>query len=252
MPELWLAFAAGLLSSLHCVGMCGPIVAGCQSSGSSSPLQIDVSGQSGGAISMRQAVVVPQALYHAGRVVSYGSIGVFAGFVGGFTMISASVQQTFTIGFGILMILTALFQLDLLQLRTTNIASGRAYKALRGLIASNTGESRFLIGLLTPLLPCGLLYGMALHSAASNSPVLGGLEMGVFALGAVPALGVVATLSHTFGTKLRKHGSTLAAVFIMAMGVLTILRGAGLYSNPFEPATQENCCKTPAHVVQPK
>jgi uncharacterized protein len=250
MPELWIAFAAGLLSSLHCVGMCGPIVAGWQS-GSSAPVQIDVGGRSA-ALSMRQAVVVPQVLYHAGRVVSYGSIGMIAGFVGGVTMISASVQQVFTIAFGALMIVTALFQLDLFRRRTSNISNGKAYKALRGLIASNSGESRFLIGLLTPLLPCGLLYGMALHSAASNSPILGGLEMAVFAAGAAPALMIVATLSHSFGASIRKHGSTIAAVFIMAMGVLTILRGAGIYTNPFERATQENCCKSPTQVVQPK
>ncbi|MBS1904721.1 MAG: sulfite exporter TauE/SafE family protein [Bacteroidetes bacterium] len=249
MPELWLAFGAGLFASLHCVGMCGPVVMGWQSA-SSAPVQIDVGG--GSVIAVQRSVIVPQVLYHAGRVISYGMIGMMAGFVGGVTMISASVQQSFTIAFGALMIVAALFQLDVFKRRSSGLTNSKAYKALRGLISSNTGESRFLIGLLTPLLPCGLLYGMALHSAATNSPVLGGLEMAVFALGAVPALMIVASLSSMFGAKLRKHGSTFAAVFIMTMGVLTILRGAGIYTNPFETKTQENCCKAPTQVVQPK
>lgn len=250
MPELWFSFGAGLLSSLHCVGMCGPIVAGWQS-GSSGPVQIELSGSSpAAALSIRRTLVLPQALYHAGRVISYSSIGMIAGLIGGVTMISVSVQQTFTITFGILMILSALFQMDIFRSRRNKISSGKAYHALRSLVSSRTIESRFLIGLFTPLLPCGLLYGMALHSATTNSPVLGAFEMGVFALGAAPALVVVATLSHAFSTKIRKYGSAFAAIFIIIMGVLTVLRGAGLYHDPFSSHPEASCCTTKTQVLK--
>jgi hypothetical protein len=65
--------------------------------------------------------------------------------------------------------------------------------------------------------------------------------MGVFAIGAIPALGVVAAAAHSFSTTLRKHGTTFAAVFIILMGGLTILRGAGIYHFPFASNSEPLC-----------
>lgn len=249
MPELWLALGAGVLSSMHCVGMCGPIVIGC-SHNITQPIQIDISGNSAVLRATTSSVVIPQVLYNGGRVISYATIGMFAGLLGGVTMISPLMQQVFTITFGVLMIVAALFQLDIFKRRSSSVSKSKIFKTLGSLIQSRSSESRFLIGLLTPLLPCGLLYGMALHSAATHSPVLGALEMGVFALGAAPALILLATLSHSIGARFRKYGSTLAVVLLITMGLLTILRGAGLYSNPFESDTEKSCCTPQAQVLR--
>ena len=250
MPELWLALGAGLLSSLHCVGMCGPVVAGWQSS-SSTPVQIELSGGAPAVtLGIQRSLVLPQVLYHAGRVVSYGTIGMIAGALGSAAMISAGIQQVFTITFGALMIASALFQMDAFPLRKKKVSGGKIFSAVRSIASSRPVESRFLIGLFTPFLPCGLLYGMALHSAATHSPILGALEMSVFALGAAPALFVVATLSHTFSTTLRKYGSLFAAVFILIMGVLTILRGAGIYHDPFASHQEPVCTSANAQVLE--
>ena len=248
MPELWLAFGAGLLSSMHCVGMCGPLVAGWQSA-SALPVQIEFAGAAQApTLSIGRVLVIPQVLYHAGRVVSYTSIGMIAGSLGTIARISPSVQESVTIAFGVLMIVSALFQLNIFGRRKKEFSNNKVYSILRSFVASRSTESRFMIGLLTPLLPCGLLYGMALHSATTNSPVLGAIEMGSFALGAVPALFAVAALSHSFSSVVRKRGTMYASVFIIAMGILTVLRGAGVYHDPFARSSDTTCC-APNHQV---
>ena len=60
------AFVAGLVTSLHCVGMCGPLVCALVPGGAGAHGGLSTGG----------------ALYHAGRMVSYGSIGALVGLLG--------------------------------------------------------------------------------------------------------------------------------------------------------------------------
>ncbi|HET9137552.1 MAG TPA: sulfite exporter TauE/SafE family protein [Candidatus Kapabacteria bacterium] len=243
MPELLLAFGAGIFSSLHCIGMCGPIVMGCSTAQSPQPIQIDVIG-SAGVISFRKQFIIPQALYHIGRILSYATIGVFAGIFGAAVVLSASIQQPVTISLGALMILAALFQLDGIKVARRKTRQGKMLGVLSAIVKSSSTESRFLVGLLTPLLPCGLLYGMVIHSAALHSPLLAAASMSSFALGAVPALLALATVSNKVSARLRKNGTRIAAAFIIVMGIVTILRGAGINTDPFNTHGDSSCSST--------
>ncbi len=87
---LYTAFLFGLISSFHCVGMCGPIAM---------LLPVD---------RMNQAKKVTQILtYHFGRLTAYGSMGLLFGLLGkGFFM--AGIQQKLSIVIGIVMIVVVL------------------------------------------------------------------------------------------------------------------------------------------------
>jgi sulfite exporter TauE/SafE len=243
MPELLLAFGAGIFSSLHCVGMCGPIVMGCSTAQSPQRVQIDVIGSTG-VISSRKQFIIPQALYHIGRILSYATLGVFAGLFGAAVVLSSSIQRPVTIGLGALMIFAALFQLDVIKITLGKNKKGKMLGVLSSIIKSSSAESRFLVGLLTPLLPCGLLYGMVIHSAALHSPLLAAASMSSFALGAVPALLALATVSNKVSARLKKNGTRIAAAFIIVMGIITILRGAGIYTDPFNTHGDSSCSST--------
>ena len=111
MLDLWLAFITGILSSLHCIGMCGPIVMGCVTS--QKPVQISLSG--GTTIeSSKVGLFTPHLLYNSGRVISYSIVGVTAGFIGAGALISSGLQSGFSMVLGSIMILMALFQMNLL------------------------------------------------------------------------------------------------------------------------------------------
>ncbi len=239
MPELWLALAAGLLSSLHCVGMCGPIVMGCVAP---RPIQISLSGNTAIAVT-KSSTITPHLLYNSGRVISYAMIGMAAGLIGSAALLSPVLQSGFGIALGSLMIVMALLQMNIypkfFHREQKNSLPQRIFLSIK---ESKAFEAKFLIGFLTPLLPCGLLYGMAAQAAASSSPVTGAMEMGAFALGAVPALVVTGLLSGMIGAKIRKLGTTFAALLIIVMGLLTIARGAGIYHGTMLFQPEQHTC----------
>jgi hypothetical protein len=101
----------------------------------------------------------------------------------------------------------------------------RSYGAL---LASRTVESKFYIGFLTPLLPCGLLYSAFMMAASSGSAVNGALTMALFGIGIVPSLVIAGYVSTFFRFRLRSWGDKLSALTIILMGVMMLLRGLGM------------------------
>lgn len=87
---LYTALLFGLLSSLHCVGMCGPIA-----------LMLPVGNSKGIAKYSRIA------LYHLGRLSAYASIGLLFGLVGR-GLFLAGVQQRLSLVIGVAMIIVSL------------------------------------------------------------------------------------------------------------------------------------------------
>lgn len=169
------ALAVGFSGSLHCLLMCGPLA--CASLGPAAPGQ------------RRRAALG----YHGARVVAYATVGLLAGGLGG------AVSGGLRLGPGRLVpwLLVATLAASALNLRRfvarrLRPAPGVAHILRRALGAgarfSPVGRAA-LLGALTPLLPCGLLYGMLLSAAATSSSGSGALMLGAFALGAVPALG---------------------------------------------------------------
>lgn len=248
MDTLWLAVVTGFLSSLHCIGMCGPIVVGYVSQ---RPVQISMPGGATSSIA-KVSSIAPQLVYNLGRVISYSMIGALAGFLGATTLISNNVQDVVSIVLGTIMILFALAQLGIFRGLLKGIGkkggNGIITNFLSGITRSGGLDSRFILGLMTPLLPCGLLYGMAMAAAATLSPIAGAATMGAFAIGSIPALVATGLLSGVIGSRIRLFGTRFAVLLLIIMGILTIGRGAGFYKGGalFQSA-EEPCCDTRQH-----
>ena len=161
------AFVAGLVTSVHCVGMCGPLA--CLICGGNK-------------------IAAPMAVYHLGRMLAYTALGAVAGAMGG-TIFNALAMPAATIFGWVLVLGFLVFALGLDRVLTPP----RAFTE-----RINQGRARFLrlpvlpramgLGLSTPLLPCGPLYlvlGMAL---ATGSVARGGEFMLAFAAGTLPLL----------------------------------------------------------------
>lgn len=216
--ELYIVFSLGLVSSLHCIQMCGPIVVSY-----SLPLSTKSPGRQLGA----------HLSYNAGRILTYSILGSLAGVMGkslGFIGNLAGIENITATVAGVLMILTGLVMLDLLpQLGLKNIDPllflSRLLKPIGKNISSNTTTSKFILGLTLGFLPCGLIYAALLKSMATGTPLAGGLTMMAFGLGTSGSLMLIGMFSSSIKLKLGRWGGRLAAISVTLLGVFLVWRG---------------------------
>lgn len=167
------ALLAGLTSSLHCFAMCGPLAcAGCAKAQPS------------------QRVSVAGA-YQVARVGAYTLVGGALGLLGAGALAAIGGSSALALPW-LPWVMAGLLIASALGLgeRTPNLPG--LSQALR---AANRAGARFsprmraaMMGGLTPLLPCGLLYGLYASTLLTGSFGRGALVAGSFALGGVPAL----------------------------------------------------------------
>ncbi len=163
------AFVAGLLTGVHCVGMCGPM--GCLLAG----------GKSGSS----QAAF---ASYHFTRVAAYGLLGALAGLLGRGPMQAIAVSPLALLPWLLVVALLAIgFGLDRKLPRPKFLAAWLFRSRLR-LAQRPPVVAGGLLGGLTPLLPCGPLYIMIGLASVTGSAQAGAEFTIAFALGTVPLL----------------------------------------------------------------
>jgi uncharacterized protein len=213
------ALVAGLITSLHCVGMCGPLACAACSRG-------------GGQGSMSATII-----YHGSRVVSYALVGLAAGLIG--RRLSDALMG------GVTSWMTWLFVLFFLAVvvgldKRVRVPLPKGSMAWLGAASARCGARgrAGVLGFFTPLLPCAPLYLVVVAAALSGSAWAGGSIMAAFAFGTVPLLLVLqsqffrmsARWSPTTMDYLRR-GLALAAV------VLLLVRGTfgGAESCPMCP-----------------
>ncbi len=212
---LWTAFTIGLLGSVHCVGMCGPIA-----------LALPYGKRS-------RAFAVFNALkYNLGRTFTYMLLGLLFGFIGQGVFL-AGYQSGLSVFLGVLMLLLAFFSLDLEKYLVNSSVFGRFMLRLKSglarLLKADSNPSFFLIGLLNGFLPCGLVY-MAVVGAVSTGHVLSAaLYMGLFGLGTLPLMLTTSLAGHLLGLRFRKYLQKLLPILLVVMAILFILRGLNFH-----------------------
>jgi len=217
----------GFFGSVHCAGMCGAIVAAYTTQD-----QGTVSGPRS-----RWRMLARHLSYNAGRAVSYAIVGAALGAAGGTFAGLKMVGSWYSAAVGGLLILSGLWMAGLIPrfgLEPGTTAQERPifyqlYSRTYGaLLKAPTLESKFYIGMLTPLLPCGFLYTAFLMAAASGNALVGAATMAVFAIGIVPALVTVGYISTIITLRLRMWGTKVAAFALIFMGTMMFLRGVGI------------------------
>lgn len=212
---LEIGFFMGLLGSVHCIGMCGPLVMALPIS-QMNPVQ----------------KVLATILYHIGKITTYGLLGVVVG-VFGKQIPFYNVQQHLSIVIGSLMLVYVLWVFYLHPKRKLGFLKidwlqKPIIAALGKLFKQNNVGSFLLIGFLNGLLPCGMIY-LALGSAWANQSALqSGLFMVLFGLGTLPALLMVAFGGQLIGFAFRQKIQRALPYMLFSMGVLLILRGMNL------------------------
>ena len=191
-------FVTGLLTGVHCIGMCGAI--GLFASSDARTVR-----------SLKRPL-----LYNAGRVVSYTAIGALVGLVGSVFSISAHLRGAIILVAAVCMLLMALSMLGLLRFHLPSVFHFK----LRG---SRGGA--FVIGILNGLMPCGPLQAMQLYALSTGSAVRGALSMFLFALGTVPLMLASGALLNLTKGKARMIVGKVASVLILLLSLSMLNRG---------------------------
>ncbi len=205
-------FVIGLMTSVHCIAMCGGInVSQCLSEN-------------------KKFSGLSPVMYNLGRVVSYTVIGFVLGFAGMFfgtgenLGVSSIIQGLIKSFAGIYMVIMGVNMLGFVP----------QIKRLTFHLPNFIGKFRvknsqpFVVGLLNGFMPCGPLQSIQLVALATGNPFTGGLSMFAFSLGTVPLMLGLGSLVSVLGKRFTDRMMTVGAILVTVMGLAMVSQGASL------------------------
>jgi len=208
----WIALTLGFLGSLHCIGMCGPLMLASYSIKRDSGLS-----------------VLPHTIsYHAGRIGGYMLLGLVFGLLGSVAVFAGS-QRFLSVFLGSVLVLMAAFSVNPDQLLSRSAVFSTLFtkisKALSKVLAGTRSFPTVLSGLLNGFLPCGLVY-IAIAGSVSMGHAFGAMGfMLFFGLGTIPALLLLLLGQQWVSTSLRVSLRRMYPVISFIMGLYLMYRG---------------------------
>jgi len=221
------ALSAGLATSLHCIGMCGPLACSVTSRCKS-----------------KQHAQLESLAYHFGRTISYTIIGSLAGLIAFqplnyFFYSPAALLPWMMIPFLIVTAFPSVFKMPRLKFLTMPY-----YRAKRWAESKPPGIMGGMLGIISPALPCTPLYMIFGVCLMSGSPLSGARIALCFALGTIPLLWAAQSSTHLIAKFIPgRWRSGLRVSFLLTVTVLLFIRLQGalpLMSQPIpDSAPQE-------------
>jgi len=237
-------FVIGLITSVHCVAMCGGInLSQCIQGGVRRPDQISNTGNArassrygqlgseGGQPqkqSNRASALRPAILYNLGRVISYTVVGFIVGALGSVINFSSTAQGVLKLLAGVFMVIMGVNMLGIFPwLRNL---TPRMPKVFARKIDSEKSKSNspLIVGLLNGLMPCGPLQAMQIYALSTGNPFAGALSMLLFSLGTVPLMFGLGALSSVLSKKFTRKVAMAGAVLVVVLGLSMFTQGWGL------------------------
>lgn len=237
---LYSALLVGLLGSIHCLGMCGPIA-----------LALPMKGKNP---SQR---MYGRLLYNGGRILTYALLGLVMGSLGWGLAFSTS-QQSLSIATGVVLVVIWLMPAQISShispLGPIARFSSRIKGKFSALLKARSYQALFLLGLLNGLLPCGLVYVALAGAAVTGNAFQGMAYMALFGLGTLPMMLAVSLASQWISVSRRVWLTKLAPGFTLVLAFLLIMRGLNLgiagvspkmemsKAGTSQPAVRVSCC----------
>jgi len=221
-------FLAGLLASLHCAGMCGPLAcAACGIAKKHSPDD--------------RRTFHRIAAYQLTRVGAYGLLGAIAAAIGSQPLAWLGLSgKPLVLWAAVLLIIGAVAVETLPALRRSrkrqNTIADASCKNLRPALTRGS----WAVGLLTPLLPCGVLYSALAVAALSGSAALGFALMIAFGLGTIPLLAVAQVQWAKWNLALGTRTGRMLRIGLAVLFAAALAWRGGLFST-------EAIAETPGH-----
>jgi sulfite exporter TauE/SafE len=214
------AFLIGLGGSLHCIGMCGPLMFS------------SLISNKNGSLSLTDWV-----LYQSGRISIYAIWGIVFGAIGTSARWFGLQQNiSLSLGIGILVILILTKMFPAFERKFSNILLVQFWKSkLSSLLQSKIKRSDFIAGMLNGILPCGLVYVALAGATSVQDPIKGAMFMIVFGIGTLPLLSALLFFGKNMQVSVRRYLTKWYPALIGLMAIMLIIRGMNL-GNFFSPA----------------
>lgn len=225
-------FSIGLLGSLHCVGMCGPIA-----------LSLPVHNTS--SFSKYLNIII----YNFGRAIAYSLMGLVMGLLGS-SFHFFGYQQLLSIVAGVLILIFAL--LYFFKPSAINFSIGNSTivrKLSQEMKKEKSFKTFFTIGFLNGFLPCGLVYMALITAFATGTVFKGSMFMFFFGLGTIPMMAGVMIAGKWISQSTKDVFKKIVPIWIVVMGVILVLRGMNLGIPYISPSYNndshcvESCCE---------
>ena len=217
----------GMAGSLHCIGMCGPLVL------------------------MMPSGWLGTVVYHLGRTLTYALLGLIAGMLFQVVDIRA-FQSEFSMGIGLVFLSMWAYQRWGISKQGSVAGNENGFKKGVLTLFSTAMNGRHLgwravAGMANGLLPCGLVYGAMMAAVGQGTTQGSILLMTGFGLGTIPSLFVLGLLGNKITQAVRKTWSKWLPWWLLVMAMLFLLRGMNLGIPFLSPKVQINahhgsCC----------
>ncbi len=229
MSALFLSmFALGLATSLHCIGMCGPMV-----------VTYAVKGEEDGPWHKK---LIPNLAYQGAKITSYVIVGLALGAIGAAFNLNG-IRPWIMFAAGVFMIILGLGMTGKVpwaarltprppKFLITSLSKLRRKAKSDADQGESTLATPVAFGLLTGLMPCAPLQGAEIAAAATGSAMLGATAMLAFGLGTMPLMLLFGTASSFIPKNWKHRLSIMLAVVVMVFGLVFINRAAMLVGSP--------------------
>lgn len=165
------ALLIGLTGSLHCAGMCSPLLMA--------------------VTNLTPAVALNRVLYNGGRILTYGLLGAAASSAGSFFPV-ARYQNLLSISFGVILILVAVLRMDHFNvpilMKGAGVVTAWIKSKFAFFLTRKSSPAIFLMGMLNGFLPCGMTLLALGYCMILNGPVDGFNFMLLFGAGTLPVM----------------------------------------------------------------
>ncbi len=217
-------FVIGLITSIHCIAMCGGI----------NLSQCIPRTQEAGETKGKLAAFKPAALYNLGRVISYTAVGFVLGFAGLIfgsgtdAGVPVMAQGILKLVAGVFMVIMGINMLGIFPWFRRLQPHMPKFLARKVNTEKARSKSPLIVGLLNGFMPCGPLQSMQIVALASGNPFAGALSMFLFSLGTVPLMLGLGSVVSALGRKFTQKVMSIGAVLVVVLGLAMLSQGGSL------------------------
>lgn len=208
------AILLGFLGSMHCVGMCGPIV-----------IAIPIKSQS------KLQILLNGLTYNFGRVLTYSFIGLLFGLIGESLSIIV-LQSHLSVTLGSLILLYLILPKSLKSSLKSNGKISFHLGQLKGKMSKQLSRTTFAgsltLGVLNGFLPCGLVYAALAGAVATGAIFDSVIYMALFGIGTIPAMATLYYFKNQIDLQIRRKINKLIPYGMALVAIIMIFRGLNL------------------------
>lgn len=231
MSNFLVGFLLGLAGSLHCIGMCGPLVMLFPLNGTSKFLGL-----------------INSLVYQLGRVLVYVLLGLLFGAV--FQIIDLKYfERYFSIGIGMLFFVLWVREVSIKTKSTQNSFQAIVLNLFGKVLQLKSYFGMFLGGMMNGLLPCGLVYGALLAGFGTGTTQGSMIFMLGFGLATIPSMMLLSFFKNAITIKFRQKLRNMLPWWLLILGIWFVMRGLNLGIPFISPkftdihGGQQQCCK---------